>query len=1227
MRWAWRFGVGRRWLWAGMLGVVLVSAALVVRRVRAATGFVTAVCYGDITKPNPVAFDSTNLQFPLTAAKVVPGSDPVLSGVALDTARQPLDPQRIVLPFDQQVTVSYVYRSAAASQSLGWFYFDQVQPYLDASGNLADLDANGIPDFFQNLAPQKVGPAIDGLWHRSAGNPLPDLATGSSYKDGSGSAILFGKTYDLSHYPRLLRQFTSAGNGGHIFMLCDDDGDTNAWPQGAGFAGYSGYLSPVADSSTTSDGIPDYDVNNDGTINAADRTVNLGVIQGGREIVFFAMNYRDNPLNNAGLGLTGGGQSRPPIVPYFTKNILNPDFMGAGKAGTLLQRIAINCARDDSTCYKSKSIAGNPATLGWLDPATITRLATDPAYHGVVLDDTVSEIRVDPNGYAPHFVVNAPSTDPNVWLLAVDNQPEYSVIPGGTYSGCAGGTCSSDADYNDVVFMINRTNGGQVMSLNFAGNIPADRVANTVISKVRLQFKASYPVPPSVPAPGCNDDPNAHIDLFYSLDKVTWRKVVFPSKTQGDMTVDIFSHGLVGNQLFVKAELISASEFCNPVLNSLSVAYEALEHGSFKFAAPIPLVNVAYSGALETAPFPAPDPAPTNNDLTTRGHFVATRLYDPATPSQTAIKTLWDAGSVLASTNPDNRTIFTSVSGNITPFTVAYGSQLYQSLLPPTVRNLMDNGALIYDYTGDGIVNDQDAQFLLEWTRGLEFPGDVTMTPPQSKTARAWLLGAVHNSSPAIVGPPLPPLWLPGWGVPGKMVMAHNGFRQSNAQRATIAVVGAQDGMVHAFDAGKFRYGSDPACTVVLGRGCFAGTTDLERYGSGGERWAFVPPSQLSQLKNDHPFTQSYQPHLNLRSEVDGSISVEDIYVPASNTFKTVAFASLGRQQPFITALDITNPSAPVPLWPLDFADPDFNGTELSPSVGLTTISGGQFMLVTTSGQSNANRDEFVYLVDPLSGNIVQKRKLDTGLDAATSFGFAGYPNLVDADMDGLIDRMYNVDTSGRIFKYDFVADVHCRVGSTSVSGGTPETVYAGMAVDTSGGTRAQPLVKIYVGGGPNPDGTGVVIPGYHLFAFQDNDPVGTCSEGGAKMLYAAALNANEKTWAAPFTANGNVFVATAASAALSICLDGQGLLYQYPTVGDGTSPIYPKGQSPAPPVSITGSPVSSIRVYDGHVFVNTVGGSTTVVGGSNWNNIPPPNSGAGGTANINLNTLMWQER
>src|SRR5262249_27631831 len=160
----------------------------------------------------------------------------------------------------------------------------------------------------------------------------------------------------------------------------------------------------IADSSTKSDGIPDYDVNGDGTVgNESDRGVDLGVIQGNKEIVFFAVTFFSSDIQKRGLGMSKTSTTTVTTYsqPWFTKNMLTPD--SGGYAATSPTRPpALGCARDDSTC------AGKAhADIGWLDQATIDRLNTAP-YHNLKLDNTVTTIKVGADGSAPHFVVNAP---------------------------------------------------------------------------------------------------------------------------------------------------------------------------------------------------------------------------------------------------------------------------------------------------------------------------------------------------------------------------------------------------------------------------------------------------------------------------------------------------------------------------------------------------------------------------------------------------------------------------------------------------------------------------------------------------------------------------------------------------------------------------------------------------------------------------------------------------
>jgi type IV pilus assembly protein PilY1 len=582
---------------------------------------------------------------------------------------------------------------------------------------------------------------------------------------------------------------------------------------------------------------------------------------------------------------------------------------------------------------------------------------------------------------------------------------------------------------------------------------------------------------------------------------------------------------------------------------------------------------------------------------------------------------------------PDSRKIYTMAGtpAVTTSFDISNGAALYPLILPPASRTATNSATLVYDYNGDSVSDDTDAKHLLQWTRGYEFAPGITYTPAKSSSVRGWRLGSVHNSSPAIVGPPVRPVWIDGAAAPSKLVAAHNTFTTNNDARQTLAVVGAQDGMIHAFNAGDYRPNGDPdktkVCTTTLYRGCYAGSP--ANYGTGSEVWAWVPPSQLSQLKNNTPQTKNYMPGSNPLAEVDGSISVDDIWdasIAPSGDFRTVAYASLGTNQRYITAVDMTDPTKPPKgLWAADFTDADFSGANLSPSIGLVstgvTAPGYREMIVTSSGLNTLNENLFIYEIDALTGVTINKVQLNTGSYTAQATGIASYVNLVDADQDGRVARVYAADTSGRIWKLDTTNNQKCLVASLG------ETVYAGMAVSyETNSTTAAPHIELYVGGGSNPDGTGTIASAYHFFELEDTDPVGTCTNNHATVISKTVLPTGDRIWAAPTVTDSGVYVATANAASTSICSSGSGAIDTFPLTGDGTG-----GAVSFTSQAISGAPISSMRVFDGHVLVNTVGGSTTVMGGSTWNNqSSDPN--VNGVNNVIgalalMRTLLWQEQ
>lgn len=126
-----------------------------------------------------------------------------------------------------------------------------------------------------------------------------------------------------------------------------------------------------------------------------------------------------------------------------------------------------------------------------------------------------------------------------------------------------------------------------------------------------------------------------------------------------------------------------------------------------------------------------------------------------------------------------------------------------------------------------------------------------------------------------------------------KLITVINGystFISDNASRRSQLYVGANDGMLHAFDA------------------------DLN------ERWAFIPLSVIPMLRNE-----TGSKGLNAGSgtsnsifSVDGPITVKDVYFSGQGIWKTVLTGGLCWGGNGYYVLNITNPDAPAHLFTIN---------------------------------------------------------------------------------------------------------------------------------------------------------------------------------------------------------------------------------------------------------------------------------------------------------------------
>ncbi|MDY0004661.1 MAG: DUF4114 domain-containing protein, partial [Polyangia bacterium] len=912
----------------------------------------TSVCYNHLSR---TTYDNG---FSLSDFSSSSGVSIVNGALELDTDERQLgDANRISVNTRQKLTAHYVYESAGASHTFGWFIWDNaMDPYVTPSGwnfttrtcsSAGECDPgmscvlNGATRYcaYPKYVLRDDGVAADtwagnaafdwfeALYVKTCKTCTPLLLT-SPYSDASRGGT-------MNHVPNLLETLVNQ-RGGWVFLLADDDTDTDAYQN----------LPPVADVRTTHDGIPDYDVNGDGVINALDRTVELGTFDSGSELVFFLVVYYEQRPRKSSMGMQGTltcpspctskkrnctwckancspeqwGSScdstnncrncRPyyaqnpdevdaKIIPYFSKRVLNPDFTSSGNGS--FQR-DIGCAYDPND--PPIKCGGYE---GWLDQAALNRLSS---LYGLNIPHEVKTINYRMGGQSDHVFIGAPSTEPNWWILGFEDLYDHG-----------------DKDFNDLVFLVFRTNGGEVVSNDLVTELTPDQKASSTITKVRFKKRDMIPTPP------CSTDPDkVRIEYYISISadqngSPIWFKIDFPPGSD-EAIIDMQDLGAAGAELRWKAAIITDDHLCKPQILDVDVGYEAMKSGEYLFTSPLPLANTLFRAGLETR---SPSWTVTASDYSNRGHFRMYELYSPSTPDTMTKTQIWDAGAALAARNPDTRTVFTHQNGTKELLSSAASAWTLSQVLSSSDRAERLNGRLVYDLDGDGDSDDDDARYLIQWTRGWEIP---------STQQRAWKLGAINKSTAAVVHVPGDPDWMSKVAIPTTIRTAYRDWvtQPAIAERRTIAYVGSQSGMLHAFDAGEFRWGDNPDTGILENRGYFKYTTGAPTYGNGSEKFAYVPPTLIGDLKNNR--VRNYFPETHPQAMVEGSVVVSDLYgvfpfspAPEVAQWRTAVAFSLGRLRPAISALDVTDPNDPRPLWATDWTDSDFHGTNAAPTL------------------------------------------------------------------------------------------------------------------------------------------------------------------------------------------------------------------------------------------------------------------------------------------------------
>ena len=281
----------------------------------------------------------------------------------------------------------------------------------------------------------------------------------------------------------------------------------------------------------------------------------------------------------------------------------------------------------------------------------------------------------------------------------------------------------------------------------------------------------------------------------------------------------------------------------------------------------------------------------------------------------------------------------------------------------------------------------------IDYLRGLEVDGF---------REREDILGDIIHSSPAVVAAPnffYNDYW--GDGAPENN-KPYSAFAKQHRERQRVVYVGANDGMLHAFDAGEMVDG-------------------VHQAGTGRELFAYVPGPLYPHLNE---LTNPFYSH---KYYVDATPRIGDVFI--NGEWRTVLIGGLRGGGQGIYALDITEPdkiteetAEDYVLW--EFTDDHGTGfghaglgyTYSAPVIArmangrwAAIVSGGYNNSVRNVGYRRSNGWAYLLIIDIETGMIVKSQaSSDTACRGNTSNpnGFAE-PTAIDLDADNTIDVIY----------------------------------------------------------------------------------------------------------------------------------------------------------------------------------------------------------------------------
>jgi type IV pilus assembly protein PilY1 len=777
--------------------------------------------------------------------------------------------------------------------------------------------------------------------------------------------------------------------------------------------------------------------------NAADGTLNLtsnlnftGYVSGTSvsDAVFPAQHYTWVDSNANGLVDTSDTHTQVEIKPATTSY---------AKASTRSDCASTTCSYTEEiqnfanwyTYYRKRGYAAKKALGNVVDNSSGARMGLSTYNHGLIknaisISNATNKLALLQSIYGATIVCtsnNCPSTPALTALKALGDL--YEGVDSPILSAANGGTCqknfsivATDGYWNGSSPGVGNTDGGTSNSA-FDGGTYADSYANTLADVAMHYYERDLKTSLAnnvAPTEGIDTATHQHMVTYTIAFGVTGTLnpatavptaggTFWPDPTAGDpQKIDDTWHAAYnGRGLFLSAQ--NPETLSSSLLNALT---NITERASTATAAAFNSTSLSANSVVYQANF---DPVKWSGEL----------LAFPISTSGAISSTpIWNAATQLSTQLPVNRVVLTYNPSTNTGIPFLWDT----AALSSTQQADLNQGITAADGRGAARV---------AYLRGDRSNEGSASTEFRIRNSGS-VLGDIAQSSPVYVGKAIQSY--PDTSPFPTGSTAYSTFKNSQAQRAGVVYVGANDGMLHGFSAS-----------------------------TGNEVIAYAPHNLFSANASEglHYLTEKTYGH---RYYVDLGPSISDAYIKTTTNgtvgWKTVLVGGERGGGRGLFALDITNPSsfsqsgsAPDDIVMWEFTHADLGYTYSEPTIAL--MNNGRWAAIFGNGYNDTGAGIaklfIVYLDGGLDGVWTlgsDYRILSTGVGSTSARNGLASPALTDMNNDKVVDRIYAGDLLGNMWVFNVSSSNDADWDVAYKTGMTPKPLFTAK----SAANVAQPI-------------------------------------------------------------------------------------------------------------------------------------------------------------------------